>query len=59
MQNSSKTLVRGLFYNDTKAQFCLDYYFPTVFYADFMPFVQASIASIQPNYEIQIQLEWK
>jgi hypothetical protein len=24
-----------------------------------MPFVQASIASIQPNYEIQIQLEWK
>lgn len=59
MQNSSKTLVRGLFYNDTKAQFCLDYYFPTAFYADFMPFVQASIASIQPNYEIQIQLEWK
>ena len=57
MQNSSKTLVRGLFYNDTKAQFCLDYYFPTAFYADFMPFVQASIASIQPNYEIQIQLE--
>lgn len=57
MQNSNKTLVRTLFYNDKKAQFCLDYYFPTAFYQDFMSFVHASVASIKPNYELQIQVE--
>lgn len=57
MQNSTRTLVRVLFYNQDKAQFSLDYYFATTFYNDFMPFVYASVASVAPNYELQIVAE--
>lgn len=59
MQNAQRTLVRTLFYNDEKAQFCIDYYFPTVYYADFIAFVQSSVASVKPNHELQITMQWK
>jgi hypothetical protein len=57
MQNSQRTLVRTLFYNNQKAQFCLDYYFATQFYDAFMPFVWSSVASIKPNHELQILVQ--
>jgi hypothetical protein len=57
MQNSSRTLVRILFYNQQKAQFCLDYYFATTFYNAFMPFVWSSVASVKPNHELQITMQ--
>lgn len=57
LQNEHRTLVRTLFYNQQKAQFCLDYYFPTTFYQAFMPFVWSSVASIKPNNELQITLQ--
>lgn len=57
MQNAQRTLVRTLFYNDEKAQFCLDYYFPTPYYNDFIAFVRSSVASVKPNYELQITLQ--
>ncbi len=57
MQNKERTLVRVFFYNQDKAQFCIDYYFATAFYNDFMPFINASIASVAPNYELQIEVE--
>lgn len=57
LQNSQRTLVRTLFYNNQKAQFCLDYYFATQFYDAFMPFVWSSVASIKPNHELQILVQ--
>lgn len=57
MQNAQRTLVRTLFYNPQKAQFCIDYYFATPFYHDFMPFVWSSVASVKPNHELQITLQ--
>lgn len=57
MQNIRGTLVRVLFYNQQKAQFCLDYYFATPFYDSFMPFVWSSVASVKPNHELQITLQ--
>lgn len=59
MQNAQRTLIRTLFYNDEKAQFCLDYYFPTLYYQDFLAFVQSSVASVKPNHELQITMQWK
>ena len=59
MQNAQRTLIRTLFYNDEKAQFCLDYYFPTLFYQDFLAFVRSSVASVKPNHELQITFQWK
>ncbi len=59
MQNAQRTLVRTLFYNDDKAQFCIDYYFPTFYYNDFVAFIQSSVASVKPNHELQITFQWK
>ena len=59
MQNQDRTLIRTLFYNNDKAQFCLDYYFPTPYYTDYIAFVRSSVASVKPNHELQITLQWK
>lgn len=57
MTNSYKTLIRVIYFDDKKAKFCVDYYFPTEFYEDFMPFVQSSIASTQNSYQLIISQE--
>ena len=59
MSNAYKTLIRAIYFDDKKAKFCVDYYFPTEFYEDFIPFVQSSIASTQNSYQIIISQEWK
>ena len=57
MSNAYKTLIRVIYFDDKKAKFCVDYYFPTEFYEDFIPFVQSSIASTQNSYQIIISQE--
>ena len=57
MTNAYKTLIRVIYFDDKKAKFCVDYYFPTEFYDDFIPFVQSSIASTQNSYQIIITQE--
>ena len=57
MTNSYKTLIRVIYFDDKKAKFCVDYYFPTDFYEDFLPFVYSSIASTQNSYQIIISQE--
>ena len=57
MTNAYKTLLRVIYFDDKKAKFCVDYYFPTEFYEDFLPFVQSSIASTQNSYQIIISQE--
>ena len=57
MTNAYKTLIRVIYFDDKKAKFCVDYYFPTEFYEDFMPFVQSSIASTQNSYQLIISQE--
>jgi hypothetical protein len=57
MSNAYKTLIRVIYFDDKKAKFCVDYYFPTEFYEDFMPFVQSSIASTQNSYQLIISQE--
>ena len=57
MSNAFKTLIRVIYFDDKKAKFCVDYYFPTEFYEDFMPFVQSSIASTQNSYQLIISQE--
>ena len=54
MSNAYKTLIRVIYFDDKKAKFCVDYYFPTDFYEDFLPFVYSSIASTQNSYQIII-----
>lgn len=54
MSNAYKTLIRVIYFDNKKAKFCTDYYFPTEFYDDFIPFVYSSIASTQNNYQIII-----
>ena len=54
MANTYKTLIRVIYFDDKKAKFCVDYYFPTEFYDDFIPFIQSSIASTQNSYQIII-----
>ena len=54
MTNTYKTLIRVIYFDDKKAKFCVDYYFPTEFYDDFIPFIQSSIASTQNSYQIII-----
>ena len=57
MTNAYKTLIRVIYFDDKKAKFCVDYYFPTEFYDDFIPFVYSSIASTQNSYQIIITQE--
>lgn len=57
MSNDYKTLIRVIYFDDKKAKFCVDYYFPTDFYEDFIPFVESSIASTQNSYQIIISQE--
>lgn len=57
MSNEKKTLIRAIYFDDKKAKFCVDYYFPTEFYEDFLPFVYSSIASTQNSYQIIISQE--
>jgi hypothetical protein len=57
MSNAYKTLIRAIYFDDKKAKFCVDYYFPTEFYEDFIPFVLSSIASTQNSYQIIISQE--
>ena len=57
MTNAYKTLIRAIYFDDKKAKFCVDYYFPTEFYEDFLPFVQSSIASTQNSYQLIISQE--
>lgn len=57
MSNEYKTLIRAIYFDDTKAKFCVDYYFPTEFYEDFMPFIYSSIASTTNSYQIVITQE--
>ena len=57
MSNAYKTLIRVIYFDDKKAKFCVDYYFPTDFYEDFIPFVESSIASTQNSYQIIITQE--
>ena len=57
MSNAYKTLIRVIYFDDKKAKFCVDYYFPTDFYEDFIPFVESSIASTQNSYQIIISQE--
>ncbi len=57
MSNTYKTLIRVIYFDDKKAKFCVDYYFPTDFYEDFLPFVYSSIASTQNSYQIIISQE--
>lgn len=57
MSNAYKTLIRVIYFDDKKAKFCVDYYFPTDFYEDFLPFVYSSIASTQNSYQIIITQE--
>ena len=54
MTNAYKTLILVIYFDDKKAKFCVDYYFPTEFYDDFIPFIQSSIASTQNSYQIII-----
>jgi hypothetical protein len=57
MSNEYKTLRRVIYFVDEKAKFCVDYYFPTEFYEDFMPFIYSSIASTTNSYQIVITQE--
>ena len=57
MSNDYKTLIRVIYFDENKAKFCVDYYFPTDFYEDFIPFVESSIASTQNSYQIIISQE--
>ena len=57
MTNAYKTLIRVIYFDDKKAKFCVDYYFPTDFYEDFIPFVESSIASTQNSYQSIISQE--
>ena len=57
MSNDYKTLIRVIYFDENKAKFCVDYYFPTEFYEDFIPFVESSIASTQNSYQIIISQE--
>jgi hypothetical protein len=57
MSNTYKTLIRVIYFDDKKAKFCVDYYFPRDFYEDFLPFVYSSIASTQNSYQIIISQE--
>lgn len=57
MSNDYKTLIRVIYFDDKKAKFCVDYFFPTDFYEDFLPFVYSSIASTNNSYQIVITQE--
>lgn len=57
MTNMYKTLIRVIYFDDKKAKFCMDYFFPTEFYDDFLPFVQSSIASTNNSYQLIITQE--
>lgn len=57
MTNTYKTLIRVIYFDDKKAKFCMDYYFPTEFYDDFLPFVHSSIASTNNSYQLIITQE--
>lgn len=57
MTNMYKTLIRVIYFDDKKAKFCIDYFFPTEFYDDFLPFVQSSIASTNNSYQLIITQE--
>ncbi len=57
MSNDYKTLIRVIFFDDKKSKFCIDYFFPTEFYEDFLPFVYSSIASTSNSYQIIISQE--
>ena len=57
MSNDYKTLIRVIYFDDKKAKFCVDYFFPTDFYEDFLPFVHSSIASTNNSYQIVITQE--
>ena len=59
MKNKDLANVRIIFFNNEKAQFCIDYNFASVFYEDLIPLIQSSVASVKPNLEPQITILWK
>jgi hypothetical protein len=56
LQNQDESIVRVFFFNQEKAQFCLEYYISTLYYQQLKNYIQSSVASVKPNLEPQISI---
>ncbi|MBP5318314.1 MAG: hypothetical protein J6Y77_02805 [Paludibacteraceae bacterium] len=57
MYNQDETLRRYMFYNEEKAQFYIDYDYPTALAETMKPYIESSLASIGKHYELYINAE--
>lgn len=53
---TDRRLLKYYFYENDKAQFCIDYYFRNSYYNDLKPYIESSLASVKKSHEIIIEL---
>ena len=54
--STDRRLLKYYFYEDSKAQFSIDYYFRNSYYNDLKPYIESSLASVKKSHEIIIEL---